>query len=113
MKKFLIRTFGCQMNKDDSQRIAGLLINEGYLPACDEAEADIMIFNTCCVRKNADDRLYGQVGALKPVKIERPDLIIAVGGCLAQMEGTDLQKKMPHVDVVFGTYNVAKLPALL
>ena len=113
MKKFLIKTFGCQMNKDDSQRIAGMLTKEGYQPARAEAEADIMIFNTCCVRKNADDRLYGQVGALKPVKIERPDLIIAVGGCLAQMEGTDLQKKMPHVDVVFGTYNVAKLPALL
>ena len=113
MKKFLIRTFGCQMNKDDSQRIAGLLINEGYLPACDEEEADVIIFNTCCVRKNADDRLYGQVGALKPVKRERPDLLIAVGGCLAQMEGTDLQKKMPHVDVVFGTHNVAQLPALL
>ncbi len=101
------------MNKDDSQRIAGLLTQEGFVPARDETEADVLVFNTCCVRKNADDRLYGQVGALKPVKIERPDLVIAVGGCLAQMEGTDLQEKMPHVDVVFGTHNVAELPALI
>jgi tRNA-2-methylthio-N6-dimethylallyladenosine synthase len=113
MKRFFIKTFGCQMNKDDSERIAGLLVSAGYEAAPGPSGADLVVFNTCCVRKNADNRLYGQVAALKPLKDERPELIIAVGGCLAQLDGERLQEKSPHVDVVFGTHNLARLPQLL
>jgi tRNA-2-methylthio-N6-dimethylallyladenosine synthase len=113
MNRFFIKTFGCQMNKDDSERIAGLLVAGGYQPAAGPAEADLVIFNTCCIRKNADNRLYGQVAALKALKAQKPELIIAVGGCLAQLDGELIQEKSPHVDVVFGTHNVADLPQLV
>ncbi|MDP1808712.1 MAG: tRNA (N6-isopentenyl adenosine(37)-C2)-methylthiotransferase MiaB [Actinomycetota bacterium] len=113
MKKFRIKTFGCQMNKDDSERIAGLLNGAGYVPTDADNDADVIIFNTCCVRRNADDRLYGQAAALKQLKAGQPDLVIAVGGCLAQMDGEAIQKKLPHVDLVFGTHNVARLPQLI
>lgn len=113
MKKFLIKTFGCQMNKDDSERIAGLLVGAGYRQADSDDDADVFIFNTCCVRENADDRLYGQAAALKQLKADRPDLVIAIGGCLAQMDGEAVQRKLPHVDLVFGTHNVDRLPHLI
>ena len=113
MKRFLIKTFGCQMNKDDSERIAGLLSGAGYQPAAGEAEADVIVFNTCCVRRHADDRLYGQAASLKQLKAARPDLVIAVGGCLAQMDKDKVNERLRHVDVVFGTHNLSRLPLLI
>lgn len=108
-----IITFGCQMNKYDSERLAGLLADAGYAVGGEEFTSDVVVFNTCCVRENADERLYGRLGALRPLKKERPDLQIAVGGCLAQKDREYLLKRAPHVDVVFGTHNASELPALL
>jgi tRNA-2-methylthio-N6-dimethylallyladenosine synthase len=113
MKTFSVRTFGCQMNKHDSERIAGLLLASGWTHAQDGAAPDLVVFNTCCVRENADERLYGQVASLKAEKDVDPGLLIAVGGCIGQRDGAALVKRIPHVDVVFGTHNIARLPALL
>jgi tRNA-2-methylthio-N6-dimethylallyladenosine synthase len=113
MKTFSVRTFGCQMNKHDSERIAGLLLASGWTHAQDGAAPDLVVFNTCCVRENADERLYGQVASLKAEKGVDPGLLIAVGGCIGQRDGAALVKRIPHVDVVFGTHNIARLPALL
>jgi tRNA-2-methylthio-N6-dimethylallyladenosine synthase len=112
MRTFDVRTFGCQMNKHDSERIAGLLEAHGYAPARDPETADVVVFNTCCVREHADERLRGQVASLKTSKRERGQLV-AVGGCIAQRDGEALLRQLPHVDVVFGTHNVSRLPALL
>ena len=114
MKTYYVRTFGCQMNKHDSERIAGLLEATGMTPAPGPDEADVIVFNTCCVRETADDRLYGQVSSLKALKTGgRPDVLIAVGGCVGQRDGAAVLKHAPHVDVVFGTHNIGELPALL
>ncbi len=107
-----MRTFGCQMNKHDSERIAGLLEAHGYARAETPEDADVVVFNTCCVRERADERLRGQVASLASAKRER-GLVIAVGGCIAQRDGERLLRQLPHVDVVFGTHNVARLPELL
>jgi len=112
-EKFIIKTFGCQMNKHDSGRLAGLLSENGYQETLDLNEAKIVIFNTCCVREHADDRLYGNVAALKELKAEHPELILAVGGCLAQRDGQALHERLPHVDIVFGTNNHTRLPQLI
>src|SRR5215831_14299600 len=112
-RRFYVRTYGCQMNEHDSERIAGLLAAEGMEPTDDLDEADVVVLNTCCIRENADNKLYGQLGHLKALKDERPDLQIAVGGCLAQKDRGLVQEKAPHVDVVFGTHNLAHAPALL
>ncbi|MGB4442477.1 MAG: tRNA (N6-isopentenyl adenosine(37)-C2)-methylthiotransferase MiaB [Coriobacteriia bacterium] len=114
MKSYFVRTLGCQMNKHDSERIAGLLEQRGLVVADSPESADVIVFNTCCVRETADDRLYGQVSSLKALKTGgRPDVIIAVGGCVGQRDGADVLKHAPHVDVVFGTHNIHELPALL
>ncbi|MRR12912.1 tRNA (N6-isopentenyl adenosine(37)-C2)-methylthiotransferase MiaB, partial [bacterium] len=111
---FSIRTFGCQMNKHDSERVAGLLLASGMHHAAHDAPADVYVFMTCCVRENADERLRGQVASLKALKTGgRPDTLIAVGGCIGQRDGEKLLEILPHVDVVFGTHNVSHLPALL
>jgi tRNA-2-methylthio-N6-dimethylallyladenosine synthase len=112
-RRFFVRTFGCQMNEHDSERIAGLLAAQGLQPADDVESADVVVLNTCCVRENADDKLYGHLGHLKSLKSRRPDLQIAVGGCLAQKDRDLIQTRAPHVDVVFGTHNLASAPALL
>src|SRR5881392_4255711 len=112
-RRFYIRTFGCQMNEHDSERIAGLLTADGMEPTDDVDEADVVVFNTCCVRENADNKLYGQLGRLKSLKERRPDLQIAVGGCLAQKDRDRIVERAGHVDVVFGTHNLAHAPALL
>ncbi len=113
MKTYFVRTFGCQMNKHDSERIAGLLAAMGLVPAPDPETADVIVFNTCCVRETADDRLYGQVSSLKALKTGgRPDVLIAVGGCVGQRDGAEVLKHAPHVDVVFGTHNIHELPSL-
>jgi tRNA-2-methylthio-N6-dimethylallyladenosine synthase len=112
-RRFYIRTFGCQMNEHDSQRLAGLLAAEGLEEAASPEDADVVVLNTCCVRENADNKLYGHLGQLKSLKAARPDLQIAVGGCLAQKDRELIQSRAGHVDVVFGTHNLARAPALL
>lgn len=114
MKTYLVRTFGCQMNKHDSERIAGMLAAQGLTAVDDAEQADVIVFVTCCVRENADERLRGQVASLKALKPGRGrGPLIAVGGCIGQRDGATLLKQLPHVDVVFGTHNLARLPALL
>jgi tRNA-2-methylthio-N6-dimethylallyladenosine synthase len=112
-RSYQIRTYGCQMNVHDSERLAGLLEAAGYVRAADGASADLIVFNTCAVRENADNRLYGNLGHLYPAKAANPDLQIAVGGCLAQKDRGRIVEKAPWVDVVFGTHNLAALPVLL
>src|SRR4051794_38619476 len=98
------------MNVHDSERIAGLLETAGYAPAADAGDADLIVLNTCAVRENADNRLYGNLGQLLPVKRSRPGMQIAVGGCLAQKDRGSIVERAPWVDVVFGTHNLAALP---
>ncbi len=114
---FCIRTFGCQMNKHDSERICGMLEALGALPVDDVESADLVVFMTCCVREAADTRLYGQVASLKNVPL-RPGTrlakrVVAVGGCIGQRDGEKLTRALPHLDVVFGTHNLGALPHLL
>ncbi|HJG64354.1 MAG TPA: tRNA (N6-isopentenyl adenosine(37)-C2)-methylthiotransferase MiaB [Corynebacterium stationis] len=108
-----MRTFGCQMNVHDSERISGLLEEAGYVAAEQESEPDLVVFNTCAVRENADKRLYGSLGALKKTKENHPGMQIAVGGCLAQKDKDTVISNAPWVDAVFGTHNMAALPTLL
>ena len=108
-----VRTFGCQMNVHDSERLTGLLEDAGYVAAAPGAEADVVVFNTCAVRENADNKLYGNLGHLAPVKKRRPGMQIAVGGCLAQKDRGEIVRRAPWVDVVFGTHNIGSLPVLL
>jgi tRNA-2-methylthio-N6-dimethylallyladenosine synthase len=113
VKTYEVRTYGCQMNVHDSERISGLLDAAGYLPAEQDVTPDVVVFNTCAVRENADNRLYGNLGHLKAVKDRTPGMQIAVGGCLAQKDRGTVTAKAPWVDVVFGTHNVGSLPVLL
>jgi tRNA-2-methylthio-N6-dimethylallyladenosine synthase len=108
-----VRTFGCQMNVHDSERLAGLLEQAGYARAADGGQADVVVFNTCAVRENADNKLYGNLGHLAPVKARMPGMQIAVGGCLAQKDRAEIVRRAPWVDVVFGTHNIGALPVLL
>ncbi len=112
-RSYEVRTYGCQMNVHDSERISGLLDEAGYVPAAEGAAPDVVVFNTCAVRENADNRLYGNLGHLKPVKDRTPGMQIAVGGCLAQKDQGAIVERAPYVDVVFGTHNVGSLPVLL
>ena len=112
-RTYQIRTYGCQMNMHDSERLAGLLEEAGYRPAASDATPDVVVFNTCAVRENADNRLYGNLGQLLPVKKAHPGMQIAVGGCLAQKDRAGIAERAPWVDVVFGTHNIGSLPALL
>jgi len=112
-RTYQIRTFGCQMNFHDSERLAGLLEESGYQRADGDQVPDVVVFNTCAVRENADNRLYGNLGQLLPVKAAHPGMQIAVGGCLAQKDRAGIAKRAPWVDVVFGTHNIGSLPALL
>lgn len=110
-KYFHIVTYGCQMNLHESEKIAGTLAGLGYV-SCDKIEqADIVVFNTCCIRENAENHAYGNIGMLKKLKADKPGLIIAVGGCLPQQinKAGDLHGKFPYVDIIFGTHNLGKL----
>jgi len=111
-RTYEVRTFGCQMNVHDSERLSGTLEAAGYARA-DGAEADIIVINTCAVRENADNKLYGTLGMLASVKREHQGMQIAVGGCLAQKDKGTILEKAPWVDVVFGTHNMGSLPTLL
>ncbi len=112
-RSFEIRTYGCQMNMHDSERLAGLLEAAGYQRAAAGTDPDVVVFNTCAVRENADNRLYGNLGHLLPVKTAHPAMQIAVGGCLAQKDRAAIVERAPWVDVVFGTHNIGSLPVLL
>src|SRR5690606_6571553 len=112
-RTYKVITYGCQMNAHDSERIVGLLEDAGYVSAPPDATADVVVFNTCAVRENADNRLYGNLGHLRPVKNANPGMQIAVGGCLAQKDRGEIVRRAPWVDVVFGTHNIGSLPVLL
>jgi tRNA-2-methylthio-N6-dimethylallyladenosine synthase len=111
--RYLVRTFGCQMNEHDSERIAGMLGAEGMLPTQDPDDAGVIVLNTCAIRENADNKLYGNLGHLKPLKERNPDLRIVVAGCLAQKDQGLIQQKAPWVDVVVGTHALPLLLELL
>ncbi|NUR52261.1 MAG: MiaB/RimO family radical SAM methylthiotransferase, partial [Hamadaea sp.] len=111
-RSYKVVTYGCQMNMHDSERISGLLDAAGYVRS-ESDDADVVVFNTCAVRENADNRLYGNLGHLRPQKVKNPGMQIAVGGCLAQKDQGEIVKKAPWVDVVFGTHNIGSLPVLL
>ncbi|MBR3885745.1 MAG: tRNA (N6-isopentenyl adenosine(37)-C2)-methylthiotransferase MiaB [Clostridia bacterium] len=114
-KKYLILTFGCQMNVHESEKLAGILEQNGYT-ACDNAvDADIVVFNTCAIRENAEQKIFGNLGELKNIKIAKPDTIIAIGGCMSQQNGVaeDIMKRFPFVDIVFGTHNLADFERFL
>ena len=112
-RSYAIRTYGCQMNEHDSERIAGLLEADGLERADGVESADVIVLNTCCIRENADNKLYGALGQLKSLKDARPGVQIAVAGCLAQKDGELVRQRAGHVDVVFGTHNVHRAAALL
>ena len=114
-KKYFLHTFGCQMNENDSEKIAGMLRDMGYEATDTAAGCDLIIFNTCCVRENAEEKVYGHLGALKKMHEDNPDLIIAVCGCMMQQKTVqdEIRRKYRHVDLVFGTHNLYKLPELL
>ncbi len=112
-RTYEVRTHGCQMNVHDSERLSGLLEDAGYVRSGADAPADVVVFNTCAVRENADNKLYGNLGQLASVKAVTPGMQIAVGGCLAQKDRDTITTKAPWVDVVFGTHNIGSLPVLL
>ncbi len=115
MGKYYIITYGCQMNLHESEKIAGILCSMGYECTNSENEADIIVFNTCCIRENAEDRAEGNIGALKKLKKQKKHLIIAVGGCMTQQPSSaeKLSKKFPFIDIIFGTHNLEKFKSLL
>lgn len=114
-KKYKIITYGCQMNVHESEKMAGVLRRLGYEETKEEEQADIILFNTCCIRENAENHAFGNIGALKKLKKKKPSLIIAVGGCMTQEKGKTevLKKKFPFIDVMFGTLNLEELETLL
>ncbi|HMA60310.1 MAG TPA: tRNA (N6-isopentenyl adenosine(37)-C2)-methylthiotransferase MiaB [Halanaerobiales bacterium] len=114
-KKYYIKTYGCQMNEHDSEKIAGMLEEMGYNPTDELEKADLIFLNTCTVRENAELKVFGKVGSLKRLKRANPDLIIGIGGCMMQVEEPvqKIKEKFPHVDLVIGTHNLHKLPELV
>jgi len=111
--KFCIRTFGCQMNKRDSEIMLSMLVDRGYVPTEREEDADVILFNTCCVREHAEQRVYSRMEQLAPLKRRRRELILGIGGCMAEKERHTILDKLPHVDLVFGTGALYDLPELL
>lgn len=114
-KKCCIITYGCQMNLHESEKLAGILQTLGYINTNDEKEADIIVFNTCCIRENAEKKAEGNIGALKKLKREKKDVIIAVGGCMTQQKGyaEKLVEKFPFIDIVFGTHNLENFAEMI
>jgi tRNA-2-methylthio-N6-dimethylallyladenosine synthase len=112
-RRYVVRTYGCQMNEHDSERIAGLLEADGYVRADSEDDADVVVLNTCCIRENADNKLYGNLGHLKPWKDAKQGRQIVVSGCLAQKDRDRVAQRARHVDVVMGTHNVHRAAELL
>lgn len=114
-KLYFIETWGCQMNEEDSEKLSGMLMSMGYNSCDNRNDADIIIFNTCCVRENAELKVHGNLGQLKGLKKQKQDLIIAVCGCMMQQKGIpeEISKKYPFVDIIFGTHNLHKFPEYL
>ncbi len=114
-RKYFLRTYGCQANERDGETIRGILEEMGYLPVIDAGAADLIILNTCAVRKNAEDKVFGEIGQLKRYKLKNPDLMFVVCGCMAQEEEVvqTILTKHPHIDLIFGTHNLHRLPDLL
>lgn len=114
-KFYFIETWGCQMNEEDSEKLSGMLISMGYTACENRDDADVIIFNTCCVRENAELKVHGNLGQLKGLKRKKPDLIIAICGCMMQQKGIpqEISKKYPFVDIIFGTHNLHKFPEYL
>ncbi len=114
-EKYHIVTYGCQMNVHESEKIAGILRGMGYVDTSNKEDADIIVFNTCCIRENAENHAFGNIGALKKLKKQKPELLIAVGGCMTQEKGkTDvLKKKFPFIDIMFGALNLEELGTLI
>src|SRR5690625_1010804 len=114
-KKFLIQTYGCQMNEHDTEVMAGILSNMGYEATTTTEDADIVLLNTCAIRENAENRVFGEIGHLKSLKVEKPDLIVGVCGCMSQQESVvnRIMQKHQHVDLIFGTHNIHRLPNLI
>ncbi|MGG2199733.1 tRNA (N6-isopentenyl adenosine(37)-C2)-methylthiotransferase MiaB [Paenibacillus validus] len=114
-KFYLIQTYGCQMNEHDTETIKGMLEQMGYRSTDDRKQADIILLNTCAVRENAEDKVFGELGHLKHLKLEKPSLILGVCGCMSQEEGVvnRIMKKHPFVDLIFGTHNIHRVPVLL
>jgi tRNA-2-methylthio-N6-dimethylallyladenosine synthase len=114
-KKFLIRTYGCQMNEHDTEVMAGIFGELGFESTDDTNEADIILLNTCAIRENAENKVFGELGHLKPLKLEKPELIIGVCGCMSQEESVvnKILQKNQHVDLIFGTHNIHRLPQLI
>ena len=108
--KYYIATYGCQMNVHESEKLAGILEKLGYTPAPSMFDSDIVVFNTCCIRESAEQKIFGNIGELKKHKMENKDMIVAVCGCMSQQKGYDelLSKKFPFIDIIFGTHNLAK-----
>ena len=114
-RRYFITTFGCQMNAHDSEKLAGLLVQMGYTAGTSERDADVIVYNTCCVRENAENKVYGKLGYLKHLKAAKPHMKIALCGCMMQQDAVvdKLQNVYRHVDVIFGTYNLDRFPELL
>lgn len=114
-KKYFIQTFGCQMNEEDSEKLCGMLNRQGYVQTENKEDASIIIFNTCCVRENAENKVFGNVGDLKKLKKKNKDLIIAICGCMMQQKGMadKVLEMFPYVDIIFGTHNSYKFPEYL
>jgi tRNA-2-methylthio-N6-dimethylallyladenosine synthase len=112
-KRYLVRTFGCQMNEHDSERVAGLFEADGMVPAAGYEDADVVFINTCTIRENADNKLYGTIGNLKAIKDVNPSMMLMVGGCAAQKDREIVRERAPWVDVVLGTHNLDRVVDLL
>ncbi|MCI3919508.1 tRNA (N6-isopentenyl adenosine(37)-C2)-methylthiotransferase MiaB [Paenibacillus sp. TRM 82003] len=114
-KRYLVTTYGCQMNEHDSETMKGMLEAMGYEATDDRAEADVILLNTCAIRENAEDKVFGELGHLKHLKLERPNVVLGVCGCMSQEEGVvkRILTTYQHVDMIFGTHNIHRLPALL
>ena len=114
-QRYYLSVFGCQMNVHDGEKIAGILDKIGYTKTARPEEADLILLNTCCVRKNAENRLYGHLGNLKPLKVNKPELIIGVGGCMAQLPSVreKIKTDYPYIDLLFGAFNLHQIPELI
>src|SRR4026209_428037 len=113
MSKLHLITYGCQMNEYDSERVAGLLKQERYELTDRPEEADLILLNTCSIRENAEDKVFSQLGALKHLKRQRPDLVLGVMGCMAQLQKGRIQERAPYVDLVFGSPAIARVGELV
>ena len=113
-KKVFIRTFGCQMNEYDSDKMADVLhAFEGYEKTASIGDADLVLYNSCSVREKASEKLFSDLGRIRELKLAKPDLLIGVGGCVASQEGEGIVKRAPYVDLVFGPQTLHRLPAMI